>query len=75
MSDMSLADLRGSAPEELERTIGKLRNDLFNLRLKQQTNQLENKSLVGKTRKDIARVMTVISEKSRSATSANGNQE
>jgi large subunit ribosomal protein L29 len=63
-------DLRGNEPEELARTLRKLEEDLFQYRLKKNTNQLENTMLVRNTRRDIARVNTVLAERMRKSTAA-----
>jgi len=63
-------DLRGNETAELERTLAKLREDLFQARLKHNTNQIENTMSIRNTRRDIARVSTVLAEKSRQATTA-----
>ena len=57
-------DLRGNDPDELRRTVRKLEEDLFKHRLKKNTNQLENTMLIRNTRRDIARVNTVLAERS-----------
>ena len=58
-------DLRGNDPAELARTLRKLEEDLFQYRMKKNTNQLENTMLVRHTRRDIARVNTVLAERLR----------
>jgi large subunit ribosomal protein L29 len=58
-------DLRGNDPEELRRTVRKLEEDLFKHKLKKNTNQLENTMLIRNTRRDIARVNTVLAERLR----------
>jgi large subunit ribosomal protein L29 len=63
-------DLRGNESAELERTLAKLREDLFQQRLKHNTNQIENTMAIRNTRRDIARVNTVLAEKSRQAATA-----
>jgi len=63
-------DLRGNDPEELRRTVRKLEEDLFKHRLKKNTNQLENTMLIRNTRRDIARVNTVLAERVRAAGTA-----
>jgi large subunit ribosomal protein L29 len=63
-------DLRGNETAELERTLNKLREDLFQTRLKHNTNQVENTMSIRHTRRDIARVCTVLAEKSRQAAAA-----
>jgi large subunit ribosomal protein L29 len=60
-------DLRGNDPEELQRTLDKLQGDLFQHRLKKSTNQLENVMLIRNTRRDIARINTVLAERQRQA--------
>jgi large subunit ribosomal protein L29 len=62
-SKIRVKDLRGNEPEELVRTLKKLEEDLFQNRLKKNTNQLENTMLVRNARRDIARVKTVLSER------------
>ena len=56
-------DLRGNDPAELRSTLRKLEEDLFKHRLKRNTNQLENTALIRNTRRDIARVETVLTER------------
>ena len=63
-------DLRGNDPAELARTLRKLEEDLFQYRMKKNTNQLENTMLVRHTRRDIARVNTVLAERLRKPTVA-----
>jgi len=58
-------DLRGNDPEELRRTVRKLEEDLFKHKLKKNTNQLENTMLIRNTKRDIARVNTVLAERVR----------
>lgn len=65
MKGMRAKDLRGNEPEELERTLRQLEEDLFKHRMKQVTNQLENTMLIRSTRREIARVSTVLNEKLR----------
>ena len=68
MKGFSITDLRGNDLEELERTAEKLRQELFTNKMKSSTNQLENTMLVRTTRREIARVETIISEKRRADT-------
>ena len=58
-------DLRGNDPDELRRTVRKLEEDLFKHKLKKTTSQLENTMLIRNTRRDIARVNTVLAERLR----------
>jgi large subunit ribosomal protein L29 len=63
-------DLRGNDPQELRSTVRKLEEDLFKHRLKKTTSQLENTMLIRQTRRDIARVHTVLSERLRAGGAA-----
>ena len=65
MKGLRAKDLEGNDPEELRRTRHKLEEDLFKHRLKKTTNQLENTMLIRNTRRDIARVNTVLAERLR----------
>jgi large subunit ribosomal protein L29 len=58
-------DLRGNEPDELRSTVRKLEEDLFKHRLKKTTSQLENTMVIRHTRRDIARVKTVLAERLR----------
>jgi large subunit ribosomal protein L29 len=69
-SKVQAKDLRGNETAELERTLAKLREDLFQHRLKHNTNQIENTMAIRNTRRDIARVNTVLAEKSRQVATA-----
>jgi large subunit ribosomal protein L29 len=60
-------DLRGNEPDELRSTVRKLEEDLFKHRLKKTTSQLENTMLIRQTRRDIARVRTVLAERLRAS--------
>jgi large subunit ribosomal protein L29 len=74
-SKVQARDLRGNEAAELERTLKKLREDLFQQRLKHNTNQIENTMSIRNTRRDVARVCTVLAEKSRQATTAVGKEK
>ena len=51
------------SPDELEERLTGLKKDLFFLRMQHATNQLDNPIKIAQTRKDIARVKTVIRQK------------
>ncbi len=72
---IQVKDLRGNETAELERTLKQLRQDLFQQRLKHNTNQIENTMTIRTTRRDIARVSTVLAEKSREAAVAVGKEK
>ena len=60
---MKASEIRALSVEELEKKLADLKKDLFNLRLQNATNQLENPSKINDVKKDIARVKTIIREK------------
>jgi large subunit ribosomal protein L29 len=64
-------ELRELSLEELREREGELKQELFSLRIQKATGQLGNTAVLGKTRKDLARVNTVLkeSEVSREASS------
>ena len=60
---MKASELRNKSGEELEAMLKDLKTELFNLRFQHAINQLENPHKISETKKEIARVMTVITEK------------
>ena len=60
---MKASELRTKTSEELEAMLKDLKSQLFTLRFQHAINQLDNPRKIADTKKDIARVMTVISEK------------
>ena len=60
---MKATELRTKSSEELETMLKDLKTELFNLRFQHAINQLDNPHKIADTKKDIARVMTVIAEK------------
>lgn len=60
---MNASQLRDLSLEELTEKEIELKEELFNLRFQNATNQLENTARLPLTRKEIARVGTVIREK------------
>ena len=62
---MKAAELKSKAPDELQQELNSLLKAQFNLRMQKATQQLTNTSQLGKVRRDIARVRTVIAEKSK----------
>lgn len=62
---MKPSDLRAMTVEELREKEKELRKELFNLRFRLATGELENPMRIRSVRKDIARVLTVITEKTK----------
>ena len=61
------ADLRAQTEDQLAEQLGQLKREQFNLRFQAATSQLEKASRVREVRRDIARIKTLQSERSRSA--------
>jgi large subunit ribosomal protein L29 len=64
---MKAKDLRDRSVEDLAKLKESLTRDLFSYKMKNSLGQLEDVSLLGKTKKDIARIELVLSERSLSA--------
>jgi large subunit ribosomal protein L29 len=60
-------DLRAKTDDQLTEQLGQLKREAFNLRFQAATSQLEKPTRVKEVRKDIARIKTLQSERSRSA--------
>ena len=60
---MKVNEIRSKSVEELEKTLVDLKKDLFMLRMQHATNHLDNPTRICATRRDIARVKTVLREK------------
>jgi large subunit ribosomal protein L29 len=69
-TEFAVKDLRNNSTEELAQALTKLQQENFQYNFKKTTNQLENTMLIRKTRRDIARVKTVLNEKRGVATAA-----
>ncbi|MCS6911888.1 MAG: 50S ribosomal protein L29 [Myxococcota bacterium] len=63
-------EIRESSQEELRGRLSRLEGELFQLKLRHATNQLENTAQIRSTRREIARVLTVMAEKERAAAQA-----
>ena len=60
-------DLKAKSATELQEELVAAKKELFNLRFQNATNQLDNTSRIKEVRKNIARIQTVITEKSQNA--------
>ena len=56
-------DLRKMSAEELNAKLKELKEELFNLRFQHAINQLDNPQRMVEVKRNIARVMTILSEK------------
>ena len=62
---MKPSELRGKNPDDLKKELESLLRAQFGLRMQLATQQLANTSQLKKVRRDIARVRTVMKEKSK----------
>ncbi len=60
---MKAKEIHDMTNEELANKLVSLKEELFNLRFRHATGQLENPNVLAVVRKDIARVKTVIRER------------
>ena len=56
-------EIRDLSEIELQNRAAELKQELFNLRFQLAINQLENTNRIPEVKRDIARVMTILSEK------------
>ena len=68
---MKPSELRELSTDELREREATLSQELFNLRFKRAANQLEDKMKIRQTKREIARVLTIILEKDRSSKDEN----
>jgi large subunit ribosomal protein L29 len=61
---MKAKDLRERSTEDLSELKATMSKDLFSHKMKNFTGQLDDTSLINKTRKDIARIELLLSERS-----------
>ncbi len=62
---MKSADIRKLDDEELEARVREARDHLFNLKIKGATGQLENSASARAAKRDLARALTIQSERGR----------
>jgi large subunit ribosomal protein L29 len=67
---MKAADLRDLPVEELTRKAAELRENVFNLRIRQAAGTLDSNADLGKQRRDLARVLTVLNQKQKATAAA-----
>ena len=61
---MKAADYRSKTLDELKTELGQLKKEQFNLRFQAASGQLENTARARQVRRDIARIKTILGEKS-----------
>ena len=62
---MNAAEIRAKSDDELKQELMSLRKESFNLRMQQATGQLSRPSEMREVRRSIARLKTIIGERSR----------
>ncbi len=67
---MKAIDVRARTADELSELLEDLQKAAFNLRFQKASGQLENTAEIRKVRRDIARIRTILGEKSRAAAGA-----
>ncbi len=70
MKGRKAEDLRNLPVEELERTLTDIEETLMNMRFQRAIGELEDTAQIRITRKDIARIKTIITEKQQSESTA-----
>ena len=70
MANKIAQDLRTKTPDQLKEQLLQLRREAFNLRFQRANGQLENTDRVRQVRREIAKVKTIIGEKTRAAAAA-----
>jgi large subunit ribosomal protein L29 len=67
MADRRLSELRELDDTDLQAQLAEAKAEVFNLRFQHVTGQLDNYSRLGQTRRDIARIHTLLREREISA--------
>ena len=70
MKGTAASDLRAMSPDQLGEELTKLRKEQFNLRFQKATGQLEKTARVRVVRRTIAKINTVLGEKSKTTAKA-----
>ncbi|TDU63045.1 large subunit ribosomal protein L29 [Prosthecobacter fusiformis] len=64
---MKIQELRELSVDELNARRRELRQEMLNLRMQQQSGQLENPSRIKVLRREVARIETVVTDRTRTA--------
>jgi large subunit ribosomal protein L29 len=64
-SRVKAASVREMGPDEIRTRLGELREELFNLRFRNTMKQLDNPLKIRESRREMARLLTVLKEKER----------
>jgi len=67
---MKASELKDLSVEELSRKAGELRENLFNLKIRRRAGTLESVSDVTKNKRDLARILTLLTQKQNTSKAA-----
>jgi large subunit ribosomal protein L29 len=70
-----MVEIRDRTDDELSASLARAKDELFRLRLNRYTNQLENVMELRNKRREVARIMTVLSARKRGLEARRGPQE
>jgi large subunit ribosomal protein L29 len=70
MPHIKAQSMRDMSVEEIETRVGELREELFNLRFRNAMKQLDNPLKIRESRREMARLLTVLNEKQRTTSAA-----
>ena len=65
MPHLKASSMRDMSPDELQARVAELREELFNLRFRNSLKQLDNALKIRESRREMARLLTVLNEKLR----------
>jgi len=72
---MRVSDIKEQTKQELEDKLDDVKKNLFNLKFQKAIGQLENTQAISKLKKDIARIETVLREKSSDTGDLSGSKK
>ena len=72
---MKNAELKDLSVEELTRKAGELRENLFNLKIRRRAGTLDSTADVTKNKRDLARILTVLTQKQGSSNAQRHSQK
>lgn len=67
---MKIKELRELSIDELAAKRSEMRHEMLNLRIQQQSGQLENPSRIKSLRRDVARIETILTERTQTKAAA-----
>jgi large subunit ribosomal protein L29 len=73
MPNKAADQVRELADPELETRLGEAKQELFNLRFRNVTGQLDNSARIGQVRREVARIETILRQREIAAAEATEN--